>query len=249
MKMNFKFFKKNGNLILTGVGVVGLFSTIGTCIKETENNVRKIDELEKELGHKLSKKQKVRASIPNYKKTIVSGVLTTSCFVGAAIVSKRNQASLMAAYSALNKSYKAYKKEVKELYGEEADKTIKENIIKKNVGTPIDEIIDEKDEVVRTFYDPIGCFHFENTISNVLNAAYRINKKYAEDGFADMDDFYKFAGIKTKYKNMDQLGWHLFYTEKPFINIELKKCILDDGMEVILIDYIDEPEACFVDHI
>ena len=150
MRMNFKFLKKNGNLILTSVGVVGIFSTIGTCIKETENNVRKIDELEKELGHKLSKKQKVRASIPNYKKTIVSGVLTTSCFVGAAIVSKRNQASLMAAYSALNKSYKAYKKEVKELYGEEADKAIKENIIKKNIGTPIDEIIDENDEVVKT---------------------------------------------------------------------------------------------------
>ena len=53
MRMNFKFLKKNGNLILTAVGIVGFFTTISMCIKETEQNVKKIDELEKELGHEL----------------------------------------------------------------------------------------------------------------------------------------------------------------------------------------------------
>ena len=249
MRMNFKFLKKNGNLILTAVGIVGFFTTISMCIKETEQNVKKIDELEKELGHELTKKQKIKASIPSYKKTIASGVLTTSSFVGAAIVSRKNQASLMAAYGALNKSYKTYKKEVKELYGEEADKKIKENILKKNIGTPVDDILDSKDETVRTFHDPIGNFYFESTIANVMYAAYIINKKLAENSYADMEDFYKAIGIKTKYKNLDQLGWSIFYNKIAFINIELRKCILDDGMEVIAIDYKDEPDACFASYV
>ena len=64
-----------------------------------------------------------------------------------------------------------------------------------------------------------------------------------------MEDFYKAIGIKTKYKKLDQLGWSIFYNEITFINIELRKCILDDGMEVIVIDYKDEPDASFASYV
>ena len=53
-----------------------------------------------------------------------------ACILGANLVSRRQQATLMSAYALLDRSYKEYKNKANELYGDGAGKQIREDIAK-----------------------------------------------------------------------------------------------------------------------
>ena len=70
----------------------------------------------------------------------------------------------MSAYGLLETSYKEYSKKVKELYGEEADNKVKEEVTKEHY-TEIPEIIPEGKQL---FFDFKTLNYFESTMDEVL---------------------------------------------------------------------------------
>ena len=70
----------------------------------------------------------------------------------------------MSAYGLLDTSYKEYSKKVKELYGEEADNKVKEEVTKEHY-TEIPETIPEGKQL---FFDFRTLNYFESTMDEVL---------------------------------------------------------------------------------
>lgn len=116
--------------VLTCLGAAGVVATSIMAIKATPKAEQKIAHAKEEKGDELTKLEEVKAAVPAYIPTIVTGTATIACIFGANILNKSYQASLASAYALLNSSYSEYKSKVKELYGEDADDRVKEEISK-----------------------------------------------------------------------------------------------------------------------
>lgn len=64
---------------------------------------------------------KISVAGPHYIPVILLGLGTMACMAGAHVLSVKQQASLLAAYGLLQKQFGAYRGEIREKYGEEAD--------------------------------------------------------------------------------------------------------------------------------
>lgn len=139
------FFKKNSPQILLGLGLigtgVGVYKACKATLKLEEIGERKaqlldaIDVVEKqeredythedaENDRKNVQLQTVGAVIKNYAPAAaILTASTVSILVGFNVLRKRNLA-LAAAYTALDKSYKSYRKRVEEKYGVEAEREL-----------------------------------------------------------------------------------------------------------------------------
>lgn len=238
-------FRKDGNLLLSGLGVIGLGATIYSCIKETRNVTRKIDKLEKDLDREMNVKEKIKFSIPYYKKTIGFGVCTLSCFVGSTVLSRKNQSSLLGAYSLLQQSYKDYKNKVALEYGQEAADKLELNTKDCQNKQYKSNIMDNDGEDTMLFYEPFCGIYLETTLARVKNAELMINKKLAEDSYVDLDTYYKYLGINAiNFKNADEYGWSLFYNEINWIPFRYQLAENDDGLECWIIIMDEEPTHC-----
>lgn len=89
-----------------------------------------LNEAKKEKGEPLTKLEMVKIAGPLYIPSILIGVSSIACIVGSNVLNKQKQAALVSAYTMLDQSYKEYKNKVIELYGDEADKAVEEELAK-----------------------------------------------------------------------------------------------------------------------
>lgn len=85
-----------------------------------------------EKGEELTVLDKINYTLPVYLPPILMGTATVACILGSNVLNKKHQASLLSAYGMLDRSYKEYKNKVVEMYGEEADKAVEEELAKDN---------------------------------------------------------------------------------------------------------------------
>lgn len=78
----------------------------------------------------MTKLETIKIAGPVYIPPILLGASTITCVLGANVLNKRTQAALVSAYGLLAESYKEYRNKVIDIYGEEADKKVKEEIAK-----------------------------------------------------------------------------------------------------------------------
>ena len=110
-----RFVKRNASTILSVLGVAGVIATTVTAVKATPKAMEFVKKAEKEKGEKLSKWEKVNVAGVAYIPTALVGTATIACILGANLVSRRQQATLMSAYALLDRSYKEYKNKANEL--------------------------------------------------------------------------------------------------------------------------------------
>lgn len=169
-----QLFKKlcdNSSTILTCVGAIGVIATTAMAIKATPKAIELLKNAEEEKGEKLTKPEVVNIAGPLYIPTALTGVATIACIFGANTLNKRNQAALMSAYALLDNSYKEYMKKAEELYGDEADTQVKEEMAKENY---VEGIVIPKEEEL--FFDFKTLQYFHASMDDV------IQKVEMEDG-------------------------------------------------------------------
>lgn len=127
------FVKKYGSTILTTLGVVGVIGTTVAAVKETPKALYLLDEAKKEKGEDLTVIEKVKVAGPVYIPSIIIGTSTIACIIGSNVLNKRHQAALLSAYTMLDQSFKEYKNKVIDLYGDEANEKVEEEIAKDHV--------------------------------------------------------------------------------------------------------------------
>lgn len=247
--MNTKFLKKNTPTILSCLAGVGVIATTILAVKATPK-VSKLIEDERNKKHELSKWEKTKIAIPYYIPTALSGAATLCCIFGANILNKRQQASLISAYTFLDQSYKNYRSKVVELYGEETHNEIVDSIAieeSKNVSirssyleTNCSRNLEESYGRPLLFYDVFSNRYFEKPLEAVLQAEYHTNRNYILMGAMSLNEFYSFLGLEPIDKG-DLLGWLPLDEGMYWIDFSHRKFLLGDGRECYAIEMPFEP--------
>lgn len=241
------FVKRNGSTILTCAGGAGVVATAVLAVKATPKAMMLLERAKEEKGEDLTKFEVIRAAAPAYIPTVLIGMSTIACIFGANTLNKYQQGSLMSAYALLDSSYKEYKSKVVDLYGDEADLRVREEIAKDKYAG--DEITPDNDKVL--FYDEFSGRYFQSTTVNVLKAEYEVNKKLSTWGGVYLNEFYELVGLPTTDYG-DHLGWsaagmYEMYWEE-WLDFNHEKFMLDDGLEGYIITYSQEPTPGFEEY-
>jgi hypothetical protein len=134
------FLKKNAPTILTGAGVVGFIASTALTIRATNKAVDELPVISKEIAYakikgeneELTEKEKMELLIRVYLRSSVRlmkvygpalsvGSASIVCVLAAHGMMVKRQASLLAAYTAIDAGFKAYRSRVAEKYGEDVD--------------------------------------------------------------------------------------------------------------------------------
>ena len=206
--MNFKaFWHDHGADVLTGLGVVGVFSTAVMAAKNTPKALEVLEEKDnykvEKYGYHLTRFEKVLAMAPAYIPAILMGTATAGCILGANHVNKQNQASLVAAYTYLHSEYDCYKRKVKEIFGEEGEKKVREELEKDKYLHETYGCVDD----TRLFYDEYSKRYFEMSLFEFQRVMYELNRIYNHIGEITLNEFYEFLQLDPVDIG-DKLGWN-----------------------------------------
>lgn len=241
------FLNKNGSTILTCLGGLGVVVTSIMAVKATPKALALLEKVEEEKGEELTKFETVRIAAPVYIPSALVGVSTLACIFGANILNKRQQAGLISAYALLDSSYKEYKNKVVELYGEDANNTVKEELAKDKY----EEIDISVNDGKQLFYDEFSRRYFESTTENVLRAEYELNRMMSQDSGLFLNEFYELLGLEP-VEYGDYLGWSSFQLTEMYwhcwIDFEHTKVAMDDGLECTIISMPKEPTYEFYEY-
>lgn len=239
-----EFIKKHSGSILATLASLGV---VGTAVVSAMGTAKAVKKLQEADDKEPTKMEVVKAVWPYYIPTALMASGTIACIVGGRIADRRANAALASALGLVSTSYQEYQSKLKELYGEEAHNNVMDAIIKekaKDVHITSDDLcsVNTLDwgtadpEVTRTFYDSYSQRYFESTISRVLQAEYHFNRNYALGGAVCIDDFYNFLGIDT-IAGGENVGYDVCQSEIYWVDFNHRVTHLDDGMEVLVIDY------------
>ena len=247
LQMSKLFIKRNSATILTFVGAIGVVATAASAINDAPKATKLLEAAKQKKGEELTKIEKVKTALPGYVPTIITGTATIACIIGANVLNKRQQAALMSAYALLDKSYKDYRRKAEELYGDNADAQIREEIAKEDLGEDVYPLEDN----VMLFYDECSRRYFESTMEKVLKAQYIINRDLAYHGYATLNEFYDLLGIPNTDFG-DILGWSSWQISEcqayEWIEFLNKKVTMEDGLECHIIEIITDPTPDFEDY-
>lgn len=182
-----------------------------------------------------------------YIPSVILGTSTIACLIGANILNRKQQASLISAYALIDESFKKYKKATKTVYGDDADTKIKSEIAKStyvsctghSLYSPDLDYSDDK----MLFYDMISSRYFRASIPAVINAQYHINRNLQLRGYVSINEFYEFIGIE-QVDGGDDFGWNideLISDNIMWLDFNNDYTVMDDGLECCIISAIYEP--------
>ena len=245
------FWKRYGSTVLTVAGGIGVVLTTVTAIKATPKALETLEEAKEKLDKDLTTVEKIKIAGPKYIPTILIGTGTIACILGANVMSKRHQVALVSAYALIDSSFKEYKQKLKELYGEETHNNVVDALAVEKVdrdwgvsgsyfGQSCDLANEEACGDPVLFYEENSGRYFESTIEQVLNAMYHINRNYALRGYCYLNEYYEFLGLEaTDYGSV--MGWAPTDEGEYWIEYNMRKTVLDDGLEVYILETPFEP--------
>lgn len=165
----------NKSTIFACLGAAGVIVTSIMTAKGTTKASKLLESAELEKGDELTKKETIKTVIPAYIPAALVGITTIACIFGSNAISASQKVSLASAYALLSGAYAKYKDKVIELYGDEADKNIKEEVAKEEYEDHQDAVVIPKDDEV-LFFDFDTLEYFNARIEDV------IQKIVMEDG-------------------------------------------------------------------
>lgn len=232
------FIKRNTSTILTVVGGAGVVTTTVLAVKATPKALALIENAKKEKEKELTKFEIIQVAAPVYIPTVISGVATLACIFGANILNKRQQAGMISAYALLDNSYKEYKAKVEDLYGEDANDNITQEIMKDKYEEPNLE----GDQIL--FYDTFSGRYFNSTLVKVALAEYNLNRNIHTRGWYELNEFYEELGIDDA-NVYNALGWSEGYNYECYwqawVDFNHNRVTMDDGTECVVISMLQEP--------
>lgn len=203
---------------------------------------------------RLTVKEKIEIAGPYYIPVILLGLLTLGCMAGAQILNTKQQAALIGAYALLQKEYSAYRQEIREEYGAEADK--KAYLASQRKIENLEEEIKRLENIkgVCSFgIATIPGLIFRSDMANIERAFLHFNRNLCLRGWADLEELYSFLGLPedqwefVKKKADENYGWNQYINEVEFgvtwLDYRLEEMETEDGNKAYLI-YFDVPPYC-----
>lgn len=239
------YLKKSLPTILTGLSVVGVVATTVMTAKATVKAVDILEQAEIEKGETLTKTEKIVKSAPVYVPAFLLMVATVFCVASVNVTNKRLIAGLISAYELSDKTFMKYREKVEELYGDEADNRVREELTKDDYKEK--DIPKTEDKCL--FYEPFSGEFFERTKEEVVLAEYHFNRNFAIRGYAVLNELYSFLDLpNTDFGEV--MGWSFdvgICEGWCWIDFDHTKIYMDDGRECYVITMPFAPREDYED--
>lgn len=245
-----KLCKDNSASILTGLGVMGVFSTAVMAAKATPKAIALLEDREEfkmqEYGEPLTKFEKFIAAAPAYIPATLMGIGACACILGAHKIHLNREASLISSYTALESVYHEYRRKVTEVCGEDTARYIdaeieKEERLIEQYGSPTEPVL---------FYDEYSNRYFEMSIFDMMRTIYEVNRMYTFQGELSLNNFYEFLNL-APVDIGDKLGWNATKDSicrgMAWLDITWVKIDTPDGLEAFGLIFTVNPSKDWMD--
>lgn len=193
--------------VLTGLGIVGVIATAVTSSIATRKAIKKVEEMDKKTEYDFDRKPLTKKEILDqtwkyYIPPLLSIGGTIGCIASAEHVNAKTIAGATASLVALKKSYDKYGQAVKNVFGIEGDKIVRQEAI---------SISDkEPPEPTELFYLGYGFDdYFEAKRSSIEMAEYIMNKRLHQGIALSVSDFMDILGLEPNMLT-SSWGWSEF---------------------------------------
>ena len=244
------FLKRNSSTILSCAAAAGVIATVVTAVAATPKALRLLKEQEEKKGEKLTKMETVKVAGPSYIPSILIGTSTIACIFGANALNKKQQTALVSLYSLLDSSYKTYKSNVKETFGEDADNKIAQTIANKHYDKTIlaNDNYDgnepsEKNPDSDMFMDFCTLGFFTSTLDQVVNAEKFLNDILRMRGDVYLNEYKAALGLEST-KSDYEMGWNSQLLEENGFDrliLSTEKVKLDNGEDCYVVTVPVDP--------
>ena len=200
----------------------------------------------------LTLAEKIRTAGPVYAPVILLSAFTLGCMAGAQILNTKQQAALVASMALLQKDFGAYRQEIRNEYGEEADRKAYLESQRKVRALEAEVKRLEGIKNVCTFgIATLPGVIFRSDMANIERAFLHFNRNIALMGSGTLEELYSFLGLPDetwKYIRKvpdEEFGWNEYLNEVVFgcvfFDYFLHKIETDDGSEIYMIDFTIPP--------
>ena len=243
--------------ILTGVGIAGMITTTILAVKATTKAIelievekrrqnKKIVEEAKKNGQtsckqvtKLEPVEIIKVCWRVYIPTVITGVSSIACLVGASSVNARQNAALATAYNLSRTALTEYREKVVETLGKDQDESIRKSIdndhIERKPVTKSEVIVTDNGDTL--CYDSISGRYFKSSIDQIKKAENSINRTVITEMYVALNEFYDELDLDhTKLGN--DLGWNI---DDGLIEIDFSSQIADNGKPCVVVNYSVAP--------
>lgn len=213
------FLNKNSTIIMTVAASCGVVATTVLAVKATPKAVRLLDKAEREKGKELTVFEKIRYGWSPYVYCGFSALATIGCIASIEYLNHRKQISLVSAYTILENSFNEYRKNIKELCGDDVDLLARQQIVRAQYD-PEELMAPENDEDV-LFFDYQGMRFFWSSFHNVIRAEHQALEALHARGYISLNEYYDYLGI-PRLNYGYQLGWWDYESNDPYNVKELE---------------------------
>ena len=243
-------FKSASPTILTVVAIGGLVATVVSAFKAAPEVEKRKKEAEEE--HMTTTETVVHVA-PAVLPTVGFGIGTAVCIIGSNGLNRKQQASLVSSYAVAERLYYQYRDKVRDILGRDGDCEVIQEIAKDHLEMGIADDVPEgceEDDGMKLYYDIYGDRYFRRRPEKVKEAEYQLNRKFAVDGRACLNDWYDFNELEHidygKTVGWDQCEvWDRWGYQ--WLDFWHKAVVTDDGLECEVIYFVVEPEKDYLD--
>lgn len=252
--------EKHSPAILTGLGIIGIGSTVIFAVRATPKALDLIDDAyldkarcdhdemysmggEPVIGHKLEYlgiRDVVKATWKCYIPAAIMGAFTIVCFIGSNRVSALRTAALSSAYSMTEKALQTYEQKVIDILGTDKNEEIREAIVKDQIDSSTDIVIPTYSTGTELCYDTITGQYFWSDRETIRAAVNDFNKILIGDLYADKNEWLITVG-ENQVKDGDLVGWSV----NRLLDIDIKSMVAPNGKPCLAIDYYTLPSSRF----
>lgn len=201
------FLKRHSPTILTIIGSTGVIITAVLAVRATPKAMKLIEEAELTKNDKLTPVEVLKTAWMPYIPAAISCLSTIFCIAGANYLNIKKQQSLTSAYILLENSYKEYRNKVRELYGEDTDRTIRNKMIEDDYRCHEGEF---EDEVL--FFEFNSMRFFECSVHKVLQAECKAIMQLEVYGQLSLNDYYSYLDLEGSPYG-EAMGWSKYQME------------------------------------
>lgn len=261
-----KSLSKHSPEILTGIGVVGMVTTVVLAVKATPKALEQIHEAEGEKTYehihninpgadwedesisKLTPIETVKATWKTYLPAAITGAVSVACIIGANSVNAKRNAALAATCQLTASTLAEYKKVVNDTVDEETKEVIKEKVVKEKLkNNPViqkDEQELREQELVldnahHLCYDAGGNAYFRSDEQTIRAAINRLNSRMnGGEPYVSLNDLYSELDVRGTDVG-ELLGWNLY--RDGIIEPDFGSQIASNGEPCIVLSYLVAP--------
>ncbi len=232
---------KNSPVILTGMGVTGVFTTTVMGIAATPGAMHDIEDIQKKNKGKVTKRQWAKVIAKRYWPTALMACATSGAIIGANDINLRRNAALASAFGLAESTLKDYQAKVVENLGKNKEEKIQGDIAqdKLNKNPTAGQTIIMTGHGNFLFMDSLSGRYFRSDIETVRQLQNNYNYVLMHEMYRTLNDLYDDLGIE-RMELGKQIGWSIETGQLEFI---FNTKLADNGEPCIVLAYRTTPRA------